>query len=240
MNIIFSLCGKGQRFADVGFTIPKYLIAYNGAPMLYHSVETLGLIGKIHFIVKKSHLHENKTLERFLLSLGSEIIAIDGDTRGAAESILFAEDFIQDKSLPLISANGDQFMDWDSELFERQIKSDTNTSYIVTFKSKSEGCSYAKTNENGLVTEVREKKLISDDATVGIYHWAKSEYFFNDAKKMMEEGIKDNNEYYVAPVYNNTLQHSDVKLYQLQKGEFSPIGTPDEYYTFTAKNKFFT
>lgn len=240
MNIIFSLCGKGQRFADVGFTIPKYLIAYNGAPMLYHSVETLGLKGKIHFIVKKSHLQENKTLERFLLSLGDEIIAIDGDTGGAAESILLAEDYIKDKSLPLISANGDQFMDWDSELFERQIKSDSKSSYIVTFKSESEGCSYAKTNENGLVTEVREKKLISDDATVGIYHWAKSEYFFNDAKKMMEEGIKDNNEYYVAPVYNYTLQHSDVKLYQLQTGEFSPIGTPGEYHKFTAKNKFFT
>lgn len=240
MNIIFSLCGKGQRFADVGFTIPKYLIAYNGAPMLYHSVETLGLKGKIHFIVKKSHLQENKTLEKFLLSLGDEIIAIDGDTGGAAESILLAEDFIKDKSLPLISANGDQFMNWDSELFERQINSDPKSSYIVTFKSESEGCSYAKTNENGLVTEVREKKLISNDATVGIYHWAKSEYFFNDAKRMMEEGIKDNNEYYVAPVYNYTLQHSDVKLYQLQKGEFSPIGTPGEYHTFTSKNKFFT
>jgi NDP-sugar pyrophosphorylase family protein len=240
MNIIFSLCGKGQRFADVGFKIPKYLIAYNGAPMLYHSVETLGLKGNIHFIVKKSHLQEHKTLEKFLLTLGDEIIAIDGDTGGAAESILLAEDYIKDKSLPLISANGDQFMDWDSELFERQINSDPKSSYIVTFKSESVGCSYARTNENGLVTEVREKKLISNDATVGIYHWAKSEYFFKDAKKMMEDGVKDNNEYYVAPVYNYTLQHNDVKLYQLQSGEFSPIGTPKEYHTFTGKNKFFT
>ena len=240
MNIIFSLCGKGQRFADVGFTIPKYLIAYNGAPMLYHSVETLGLKGKIHFIVKKSHLQEHKTLEKFLLALGDEIIAIDGETGGAAESILLAEDYITDKSLPLISANGDQFMNWDSDLFERQLISDPKSSYIVTFKSESAGCSYVKTNENGLVTEVREKRLISDDATVGIYHWAKSEHFFNDAKKMIEDGIKDNNEYYVAPVYNYTLQHSDVKIHQLKSGEFSPIGTPGEYHTFASKNKFFT
>jgi dTDP-glucose pyrophosphorylase len=240
MNIIFSLCGKGQRFADVGFTIPKYLIAYNGAPMLYHSVETLGLKGKIHFIVKKSHLQEHKHLENFLLTLGHEIIAIDGDTGGAAESILLAEDFIKDKSLPMVSANGDQFMNWDSELFERQIISDPNSSYIVTFKSDSPGCSYVKTNEHGIVTEVREKKLISDNATVGIYHWAKSEHFFNDAKKMISEGIKDNNEYYVAPVYNYTLQHSDVKVYEVKNNEFYPIGTPSEYHKFVKTNKFFT
>lgn len=240
MNIVFSLCGKGQRFADVGFKIPKYLIAYNGAPMLYHSVETLGLKGKVHFIVKKSHLQEYKHLEKFLLSLGDEIIAIDGETGGAAESILLAEDYIKDKTLPLVSANGDQYMNWNSELFERQLISDPNSSYIVTFKNDSIGCSYAKTDDFGLVTEVREKKLISEDATVGIYHWSKSEHFFNDAKKMMSDGMKDNNEYYVAPVYNYTLQHSDVKIYQVQNNEFYPIGTPGEYHHFTGKNKFFT
>lgn len=239
MNIVFSLCGKGQRFADVGFKIPKYLISYNGAPMLYHSVETLGIKGKIHFIVKKSHLMEYKFLENFLLTLGDEIIMVDGDTDGAARSILLAEDFIKDKTLPLVSANGDQYMDWDYDLFERQISSDPNSSYIVTFKSKSEGCSYVKTNDMGIVTEVREKRLISDDATVGIYHWSKSEHFFNDAKKMIEDGIKDNNEYYVAPVYNYTLQHSDVKLHKIKNKEFFPIGTPLEYHSFNKNNKFF-
>lgn len=240
MNIVFSLCGRGQRFVDAGFKIPKYLIAYNGAPMIYHSVDTLGINGRIHFIVKSDHLKNYKFLEKLLLTIGDEIIIVDKDTEGAAESILLAENYIKNKDLPLISANGDQFMNWNGDLFTKQTIWNPDISYIVTFKSQSLGCSYVRCNENDDIVEVREKKVISEDATVGIYHWAKTEYFFNDAKKMISDGLKDNNEYYVAPVYNYTLEHSRVKKYQIPNNEFYPIGTPMEYHTFVRKNKFFT
>lgn len=238
MNIIFSLCGKGKRFKDAGFTIPKYLIAYNGAPMIYHSVETLDISGKIYFIVKSEHLKEYSYLEKYLLSLGDEIVVLENDTEGAAQSILLAEKYITDKSKPMISANCDQFMNWNSKKFIDTINVDTDTSYIVTFKSNSLGCSYVSTDEFDNVTNVREKVLISNDATVGIYHWAKTEYFFNDARQMINDGIKDNNEFYVAPVYNYTIKHSSVKKYEINNNEFYPVGTPSEYVSFV-NNKFF-
>lgn len=239
MNIIFSLCGKGQRFRDVGFDLPKYLIAYNGAPMINHSVETLGLKGRIHFIIKKDDLVQYKHLEKLLLTIGDEIITIDHETEGAAQSILLAKPFIKDLNLPLVSANGDQFMNWNPNIFQRTLNSNPDTSYIVTFNSDSPGCSYVRTDGNNNVTEVREKKIISKDATVGIYHWAKSSFFFDDAEKMISEGVKDNNEYYVAPVYNFTIQKNPVKIYKLGDKEFYPIGTPVEYHNFVGKTPFF-
>ena len=42
---------------------------------------------------------------------------------------------------------------------------------ILTFSSTHPKWSYAKVNEEGYVTEVAEKKPISDHATVGLYFW---------------------------------------------------------------------
>jgi molybdopterin-guanine dinucleotide biosynthesis protein A len=64
MNIILSMCGKGKRFLEQGIHLPKFLCAYNGAPMIYHAVETLGIKGRIHFIVKQEHLIDYPYLEK--------------------------------------------------------------------------------------------------------------------------------------------------------------------------------
>ena len=44
---------------------------------------------------------------------------------------------------------------------------------ILTFNSTHPKWSFAQVNDDGLVTEVAEKKPISNIATVGIYWWAK-------------------------------------------------------------------
>lgn len=239
MNIIFSLCGKGERFSKEGFIVPKFLIPYNGATMLYHAVETLGVRGNLYFIVKDEHLKSHKFLEQMLRDMGGEIIVCYEQTEGAAESLLLAEEFIKDKSLPMISANCDQFMDWDSKLFIDKLKKDVDSSFIVTFPNDEEKCSYVRLYKDNVV-EVREKKVISNMATVGIYHWAKTSDFFIDAKQMIKDDVRDNNEYYVAPVYNYTIGRGlKVKIHNIRKEEFSPIGTPIDYINFSASNKNF-
>lgn len=239
MNIILSMCGKGQRFLEEGIPLPKFLCAYNGAPMIYHAINTLGITGRIHFIVKKQHLFEHSYLEKMLLSLGDEIITLDKDTEGAAQSLLAAESYIQDKNKPMVSVNCDQFMNWDGKQFQELTEKNADTSYIVTFETNKDNCSYVR-KENHKVVEVREKQVISNEATVGIYHWARTEWFLRDAKEMIHDGIKDNGEYYVAPVYNYTIQQGNVvDTYKLNPGEFNPVGTPAEFITFNTANRFF-
>ena len=77
------------------------------------------------------------------------------------------------------------------------------------------------------------KKVISNLATVGIYHWSKSEDFFTDAKQMIEDGVMDNNEFYVAPVYNYTIKRGvKVLPYLINKSEYHMIGTPEDMDSF--------
>ena len=61
------------------------------------------------------------------------------------------------------------------------------------------------TDKNNLVTEVAEKKVISKNATVGVYYWKKGSDYVNFAETMIKKNIRVNNEFYVCPVYNEAI-----------------------------------
>lgn len=236
MNIIVGLAGEGTRFKNEGYDLPKFLVVYHGAPMIYHAVETIGLEGKIHFVVKEEHLLQYPFLEKMLLGLGSEIIPLKEKTNGAAESLMLAKPYIQNLDDPLLSVNCDQYLSWKGFKFNQELQLNPETSYIVTYKENSNKCSYVR-EENGFVVEVREKKVISNDATIGYYHWAHTKDFFIDAEQMIADGHKENNEYYVAPVYNYSIARGlKVKKYSIDNSEFWPVGTPADYKEFEDLN----
>src|SRR5207302_1992956 len=57
----------------------------------------------------------------------------------------------------------------------------------------------------GLVTTVVEKKPISRHATVGIYNFRRAADFIVGAEAMIAKDLRVNNEFYVAPVYNELI-----------------------------------
>jgi dTDP-glucose pyrophosphorylase len=206
--------------------------------MLYHSVDTLGINGDLYFIAREEHLLKYKFLEKFLLDLGGDIIVCYNETRGAAESLLLSKGQIKDNSKPMISVNSDQYMNWNSKPFVEELNRNPNTSYIVTFNNNDPKCSYVRI-ENGKVSEVREKKVISNIATVGIYHWKTTEDFYIDAEEMIRRDIRDNNEFYVAPVYNLSIERGlDVNVFNIGKTEFLPVGTPNDLIKFKTEETF--
>jgi dTDP-glucose pyrophosphorylase len=239
MNIIMGLCGEGSRFKNVGHVLPKYLIVYHGAPMIYHAVETIKIPGRIHFVVREDHLHEHKHLEKLLLGLGHEIIVCKGKTQGAAESLLLAKSHIQNLNNPMISVNCDQYLSWHPFNLVDEMQRNPETSYIVTYNETSPKCSYVREKNNHIV-EVREKKVISNDATIGIYHWAHTRDFFQDAESMIADNHRENGEYYIAPVYNYSISRGlDVRKFAIDNTQFWPVGTPDDYSHFLQNNPDF-
>lgn len=239
MNIIIGMCGLSSRFTKAGSIIPKYLMAYHGAPMIYHSVETLKIPGRIHFVVREDHLLEYKFLEKMLLGLGDEIIVCKGNTDGAAQSLLLAKLHIKNQNDPMISLNCDQYLSWNPYALKDEMIRNPETSYIVTYNETSNKCSYVR-EKNNRVVEVREKKVISKDATIGLYHWAHTRDFFNDAEIMIANQHTENNEYYVAPVYNYSIARGlDVRKFSIKNEEFHPVGTPDDLIRFQHLNTGF-
>jgi hypothetical protein len=62
--------------------------------------------------------------------------------------------------------------------------------------------SFVAVDERGFVTEVAEKVPISDEATVGVYNFARGRDFAEAAREMIAQDLRVNGEFYVAPVYN--------------------------------------
>ena len=231
MNVLIPMAGAGSRFATAGYTFPKPLIEVNGKPMIQVVVENLNIEANYTFIVQKEH-YEKYSLQ-YLLNLiapNCNIVQVDGLTEGAACTTLLAKEFI-DNDAPLVMANSDQFVEWNSNECLYAFNADGIDGGIVSFKATHPKWSYAKVGDDGFVSEVAEKKPISDNATVGIYFWKKGSDYVKYAEQMIEKNIRTNNEFYVCPVFNEAIQ--DGKKIRIKNiDRMWGIGTPEDLNYF--------
>ena len=238
------MAGAGSRFATMGYTFPKPLIEVRGKPMIQVVVENLNVEANFTFIVQKEHY--DKYNLKYLLNLiapNCQIVQVDGVTQGAACTTLLAKEFINNDN-PLVMANSDQYVEWNSNNVMYSFQADEIDGGILTFKATHPKWSYAKLDDNGFVSEVAEKKPISDNATVGIYYWKRGSDYVKYAEQMIEKNIRTNGEFYVCPVFNEAiLEKKRIKVAHVDN--MWGLGTPEdlnyfkENYNFNKKNKIF-
>lgn len=231
MKVLIPMAGAGSRFSVAGYTFPKPLIEVKGKPMIQVVIENLNIDAEHIFIVQKEHYEKYhlKTLLN-LVSPNCKIVQTEGVTQGAACTTLLAKEFI-DNDYPLLIANSDQFVEWDSNEFMYSMGADAIDGGILSFRSTHPKWSFAELDESGFVKRVAEKEPISDIATVGVYYWSKGADYVKYAEQMIEKGVKVNNEFYVAPVYNEAIQDGKkIKTFDV-KGMWG-IGTPEDLNLF--------
>jgi len=236
LNILIPMAGAGKRFAEAGYSFPKPLIEIHGQPMIKWVIQSLNISANYIFLAQKSHI-EKYNLHSVLkiIEPESKIIEIDGITEGAACTTLLAEKFIDNKQ-PLLIANSDQFIEWSASKSMYKFISKKADGGILTFEAIHPKWSYAKVDENNIVVEVAEKKVISNNATVGIYYWKEGQDYVKYAKKMIKNNIRVNNEFYVCPVFNEAIK--DKKNILIDKiDKMWGLGTPEDLKYFIDKFK---
>ena len=235
LNILIPMAGEGSRFTKAGYTFPKPLIEINKKPMIQFVIENLSLEANYIFLVRKEHEKKyNITSLLKVLAPSCKIVIVNKLTEGAASTTLLAKKIIDNKN-PLIIANSDQFIDWNSSKSMYKFMSKKNDAAILTFKSIHPKWSYARTDKYGNVLEVAEKKVISDNATVGVYFWKKGSDYVKYAKQMIKKNIRVNNEFYVCPVFNEAIKDKK-KIIIEEVSEMWGLGTPEDLNNFL-KNK---
>jgi NDP-sugar pyrophosphorylase family protein len=223
INVLIPMAGSGTRFSEKGYSLPKPLIKIFGKPMIEHVIDSLNIDANYIFLVQKEHYvkyHLADVLDA--LSPGCKIVQVDGVTDGAARTTLLAKDLV-DNDTPLVIANSDQVISWDSTEFLSLLQS---RDVIALFRDSDPKWSYAEI-KNNLVSRVAEKQVISDNASVGIYGWSKGSDYVKYAEQMIEKDIRTNNEFYICPVYNEAIQdgHQVVPFYVKR---MHGVGTPED------------
>ncbi len=222
------LAGNGQRFFDAGYEVPKPLIDINGTPMFKRVIDNLGFDfdDDITFIVQEQHvIHYQIDAKLRNYYPDAKLIITPGLTDGAATTVRLSTNvFMSD---PFMVANCDQLMVWDKSKLTDLIKEDKWKGGIIPcFKPKHNQPihSYVKVNEDNEVIDLKEKKLISDIATVGVYYFDDESKWCMAYEDMKKANDKTNNEYYLAPTYNYLKEKSTI----LMIDEMIGMGTPTE------------
>ena len=232
------MAGAGSRFTKEGYTFPKPLIDVNGKPMIQTVVENLDFDCEYIFLVRKEHIEKYSGLINTLDRITNgkfEYVVVDGLTEGAACTALLAEEYI-DNDEDLLIANSDQYIEYSPQNFLMLKNLNSAHDIVYTFNEVHPKWSFVKTNSRGYAVEVAEKKPISNIATCGIYWYRHGSDFVKYAKQMIEKDIRVNNEFYIAPVYNELIQDGKA-LIPFYVHSMWGIGTPEDLRYFLEKSK---
>lgn len=232
LNIVIPMAGRGSRFAKAGYKMPKPLIDIYGHPMIEHVTKNIRPDCKHRFIYicQQEHLekyHLAAELER--MAHGCAIVTVDHITEGAACTVLLAEKYIDNEDALMI-ANSDQFVDTDINQYLACMAD--HDGLIMTMPDSDPKWSYIRYDENGFVTTVQEKKVISDQATVGIYNYRHGSEFVKYARQMIRKNLRVNNEFYVAPVYNEMIEAGAKIVFYNVGNSMYGLGTPEDLEIF--------
>ena len=236
LNIVIPMAGRGQRFVEAGYSVPKPLIPVHGRPMIDLVVSNVRPKGehRFIFICQSEHIHQF-SLKSHLedIAPGCIVVEIPHVTEGAACTVLLAAEYI-DNDDPLMIVNSDQYVRYSiDEYLAAQTPEDDGL--IMTMIAGDTKWSFVRLGPGGEVLGVVEKQVVSNEATVGIYNFRRGSDFVRAARSMIEKNLRVNNEFYVAPVYNELIAAGGrialCNIGSLEEGMYG-LGTPADLDVF--------
>jgi len=236
LNILIPMAGGGKSFEFAGFSFPKPIIDVHGKTMI--EVVTGNLRPKddyrFVFVCFRDHYEKYDLYNIFKNATGGlfDVVCIGGPTCGQACSALAALQYINNDD-ELLIVNSDQFVDVSIDDFLRRARQADADGLIMTFKATHPKWSFVRTDGTDRVVETAEKKVISDNATAGIYYFKRGKDFVQSAEAMIHKDIRYNEQFYICPCYNELiLQNKHIYKYDVPVDKMHGMGTPEDLNAF--------
>ncbi len=237
------MAGEGQRYKDVGFTIPKPFIDVDGIPMVVRACKALPTADKNIFVCRKKHLDNypiKDILEKYLNNV--IIVTIDELTDGQAITCLAARDHIPDNAILNIGAS-DNDMIYDENVIEKMYQNLDLDGWIWTFRNNLSVLQNPKMY-GWVQTEPKTTKAthvsckipisenpMSDHAIIGAFTFKKAKFFFDSVSDMIDSNFRINNEFYVDVASDFAIK-SGLNIHVHEVDQYICWGTPQDYQEY--------
>jgi NDP-sugar pyrophosphorylase family protein len=250
-TLILPMAGKGSRFEDEGYVLPKPMLDIDGKPMIIQSVDCLPKSDNNIFICLGEHIKNfgiDGTLEQTYKNCN--VISLDETTEGQACTCkIGVEEGGVDLESPVLISACDNGVYYDSEKYLKLLN-DENVDVIVwsfrnnqTSKNNPNAYAWLDVDDDGSVKHVSCKNFIYDDpltthAIIGTMFFRKAKYFIDGLDQNIIKNIRTNNEFYVDDVLNQNIASGlNVKVFEVV--DYLCWGTPNDYKTYNYWESFF-
>ena len=248
MHVIIPMSGKGQRFIDAGYEVPKPLIKVDGKPIIEHVCDLFPGENKFTFICNSAHLAETNMTE-VLKSIkpNANIVDIPNHKKGPVYAVSLISNLIKDNEEVIVNYC-DFGTYWDYEDFLKHTRSRDADGAIPAYKGfhphmlGSTNYAFMRDDKQWML-EIKEKEPFTNNrmeeyASNGTYYFKKGLYVKRYFSELMEKNIHLNGEYYVSLIYNLLKQDGlKVSIYNIQ--HMLQWGTPSDVEDYNKWSKYF-
>jgi len=242
LNFIIPMGGEGKRFKDSKFNKPKFMIETKNKTLLEWAIQSLPLdfAHKIFFIIRKND-EQNFRVKEFIKKIMKEkfsnikfeILLLSKNTRGQAETVLNCKKYINNDRGLLIFNNDTYFKSTRLKSRLLSMRNQNIDGILGIFNSNNPEYSFVKIDNENKVIKTKEKKVISNFASTGMYIFSKGSDFIKSVEYAIEEEILSKNEFYISELYNILIKEGKKFTVDIAD-EFVTLGTPEDIKKFEA------
>lgn len=225
---VIPIAGKGSRFKEKGYELAKYLLPIYNKPVIENILEYFDKEQKTLIILNKND-NNFLSIDQILKKLNFkeyQIVEIDntsGQLVSVYEGILISR--YKNHVGPFWIYNGDTIrkLKLNNNLFTTFPDSD---GFIEVFKNT--GGHWSFVDKLGIISEITEKKRISEFCSTGLYGFKNLQIF----REVYEKRNLDlyNDELYVSSILKKYIQiNFTVRSFESKLSDFILCGTPTEY-----------
>jgi capsule biosynthesis phosphatase len=245
LNFVIPMAGEGKRFRNAGFKNPKYMIKVNDKSLFEWAIESLplSLSKQIIFVCLREHERERQVSKFIRKIMGVKYPKIDYKirfipkvTRGQVETVLACKKYINNNQTLVIYNIDTSFKSSRLKTKLLTVRNQNVDGILGGYNSDDPKLSFIKLDSKGFVKRTKEKQVISNIASTGLYIFTKGSDFVEAAEYMIKNSIKSNNEFFVSELYNVLIRDGKKFIVDMAE-EFIPLGTPEDLKNFSSPKK---
>jgi len=253
MKVVIPMAGKGWRFDD--YLSPKPLIEIESKPMIEHVTKFFPRESEFIFLCNEDHLantNMKEVLERIVPI--KKIISVpkyylSGQIVGPARTMTAAFPHIRDGEEVIVNYC-DLIQEWDYSDFKNKILKKNPDGAILSFRGFHPSSlgdtyyAYMKVNDEGYITEIREKQAFSEDktkdfASTGCYYFSAGKILKNYVNELLSDANNSvKGEFYMSLPYNLMIR-DNLKVLNYEINKFICLGTWRDYELYKFWSEFF-